>query len=87
MTTEALAAIELGATYRDTVTGFEGVATGKVEYLTGCEQAYLEGSREGGKDASTAWADVDRIELLEQKPKLEIAQTAAGGGERPHPRP
>lgn len=87
MTTEAFEQIRLGASYRDTVTGFEGIATGRVEYLTGCEQVYLEGSREGGKDASTCWADIDRVEFLEQKPELELAHTAAGGGERPHPRP
>lgn len=86
MTTEAFAQIELGGRYRDTVTGFEGVATGRVEYLTGCEQVYLEGSREGGKDASTCWADIDRVELMAE-PRLELARTAEGGGNRPNPRP
>ncbi len=28
--------IELGRTYKDRITGFKGVATGFVEYLTGC---------------------------------------------------
>lgn len=86
MTTEALAAIELGGTYRDRVTGFEGTCTARCEYLTGCEQILIEGDRTGGKDASSAWIDVDRAELVTVN-RLELANTANGGGERPHPRP
>lgn len=36
-------AIELGKTYTDEHTGFKGVATARVEYLTGCVQILLEG--------------------------------------------
>ena len=29
--------MKLGATYRDEITGFEGIATGVVKYITGCD--------------------------------------------------
>lgn len=32
---------ELGRKYKDKITGFEGVATGYVRYLTGCNQVLL----------------------------------------------
>lgn len=29
---------ELGATLKDKITGFEGIATGVASYITGCDQ-------------------------------------------------
>lgn len=39
--------IQLGEKYRDTVTGFEGTAIGRHQYLHGCERITLQ-SLEGG---------------------------------------
>lgn len=33
--------IQLGHSYRDKITGFAGVATGYVRYITGCNQALI----------------------------------------------
>ncbi len=34
--------IILGATYRDRLTGFEGIAIGRYEYLTGCTRVCIQ---------------------------------------------
>ena len=40
--------IQLGEQYRDTVTGFEGTAVGRHQYLHGCERITLQAMTEGG---------------------------------------
>lgn len=60
--------IEFGKKYKDKITGFEGVATGKAEYISGCNQALLAptvGSDGALKDSQ--WLDVQRLEELPGK--------------------
>lgn len=47
-------AITLGETYTDKLTGFTGVATARVVYLTGCVQVMLEGPVHESTGKSTA---------------------------------
>lgn len=56
--------IDLGNTYTDKVTGFSGVAIGRVEYLTGCNQVLLAPpiARDGALRDS-AWFDEQRLEV------------------------
>lgn len=55
--------IELGATYRDAITGFTGVAVGYVEYLTGCNQALLVPKTcDPSKRPESEWFDVQRLD-------------------------
>lgn len=53
--------IELGATYKDKVTGFTGVATGYVKYLTGCNQALI--CPKAGK-GEPQWLDDSRLDRV-----------------------
>lgn len=56
----------LGKTYRCKITGFTGVATGRCEYLTGCNQILLlpkVGADGAAKDGS--WIDEQRLECLD----------------------
>ena len=54
--------IKLGATYADKITGFKGVATGYVKYLTGCNQVLLVPKcDEKGAKVSAEWFDVQRV--------------------------
>lgn len=56
----------LGGTYKDKITGFQGVATGYVEYLTGCSQALLIPTVDDkGQVRDGVWFDVQRLERLE----------------------
>ena len=52
----------LGRTMRDRVTGFTGVATGVVFYLTGCNQVLLTPPvGEDGKARDAGWYDQQRL--------------------------
>lgn len=51
--------LELGQTYRDEITGFEGVCTGVTIYLNGCIQALLEPKDK--PDAKHKWIDEQRL--------------------------
>lgn len=58
--------IELGATMRDRITGFQGVVTGRVNYLTGCNQALIAPPL--GPDGSircAEWFDDQRLERVD----------------------
>ena len=49
---------------KDIITGFEGIITGKVDYITGCSQ-YLIAPISVNNDAKeNRWIDVDRVEIL-----------------------
>ena len=52
----------LGTTVRDRITGFTGIVTGYVEYLTGCNQALVVPPMQDGKLPSSEWFDVQRLE-------------------------
>jgi len=58
---------ELGRTYRDRITGFEGVNIGQTEYLTGCNQVLLQpkGSGDSAKRPEAEWFDIQRLEDVE----------------------
>jgi hypothetical protein len=54
-----------GQTLRDVVTGFVGVATGRVEYLTGCTQFLLNPKVDDKNTPGEGrWFDEDRLEVL-----------------------
>lgn len=58
----------LGNHYRDKITGFTGVATGRVEYITGCNQVLLAPA--AGKDGtlrSAEWFDEQRLDIVARK--------------------
>lgn len=52
----------LGLTVKDRITGFTGVVTGYVEYLTGCNQCLLVPPMHEGKRMEAEWFDVQRLE-------------------------
>lgn len=58
--------ILLGATVRDVVTGFQGIATGRFEYLNGCIRYMVEcpPKEAGGKPEELVF-DEERIEQVE----------------------
>ena len=60
--------IALGSIVRDTITGFAGVATGRTEWLHGCERYCIEPQElREGKPIEAQWFDVDRLEVLVDK--------------------
>lgn len=58
--------IELGKQYQDKITGFEGVVTGFVQYISGCNQALL--APKVGSDGAlrdSQWLDIQRLTPLD----------------------
>lgn len=62
----------LGWTYRDIITGFTGVATAGISYLTGCDQVSLQPLPQADKPNDLPegkWFDVTRCERVEDVPR------------------
>lgn len=58
----------LGDKVREDITGFVGVVTGVVHYISGCDQALLQPPiKEDGSYQSAHWIDIDRLRLVEAK--------------------
>ena len=64
--------ITLGQRYRDAISGFEGVATARYEYLYGCIRICLEGEAKDGKTT----------ELVFDEQRLTGTPKATSGGPR-----
>ena len=59
--------MKLGIKVTDKVTGFTGVVTGFVEYLSGCNQALVQPTVDKeGKLMESHWFDVQRLEQVGQ---------------------
>jgi len=55
--------IQLGNTYKDKITGFAGVATGHVRYISGCNQVLLAPPVDAdGKLRDSQWFDEQRLD-------------------------
>lgn len=65
----------LGHRYRDTVTGYEGVATGCYHYLHGCTRVGLQILDRDGNPANNTF-DFPSLVLVEGAPRVQPA--AAG---------
>lgn len=65
--------IKLGGLVKDSITGYEGIATAKCEYLTGCIQFQVQSKRldKDGKTIEAEWFDQSRLDptcTSEEKP-------------------
>ena len=77
--------IKLGDKVRDTITGFEGIATAHARYLTGCEQFIVQPRCvKTNKKLDTknypkgVWLDIDRLEVVKEGAALVAVETAGG---------
>lgn len=79
--------IELGKLGRDKVTHFEGIITGRAQYLTGCDQYTLVPQVKDGKLESAQWFDEGRIEIIGAGISAsDVAGPKPGGPQRDAPR-
>jgi hypothetical protein len=77
----------LGRTYKDKISGFQGVATGHVEYITGCNQTLLQPkSIDGGKPADSCWFDDQRVDLVEEESRIVLDNGKTPGFDREAPK-
>jgi hypothetical protein len=74
--------IELGWRVRDTITGFEGIATGFGKFLNGCERIGVTPEKlKDGKVLDTEYFDVQQLVVVDKKPKgvPRMPKTLPGG--------
>lgn len=55
----------LGATVKDTVTGFCGTLTGYCTYLSGFDRVLVEAKSTDGKPGESEWFDVGRVVVID----------------------
>jgi hypothetical protein len=71
--------LQLGSTVKDRITGFRGIVTGYVTYISGCNQCLVvppvdkEGKKRDGE-----WIDEQRLEV--QRAKIIRLDNHAGTG-------
>lgn len=63
--------IALGQQYKDSITGFKGIAVSRIEYITGCIQYELQphGVQKDGTTKAAKWFDECRITCDGKGPK------------------
>ena len=81
--------IKLGVLAKDKITGFEGIITAKIEYLTGCDQYCLSPKIDkDGKIPEGAYFDGARLEFVSSGIMPEEVQSnkEKGGPNRDAPK-
>jgi len=77
----------LGKTVKDIVTDFVGIATAKIEYLTGCNQYEVKPKVDkDGKYQDSKWFDENHIAVVDEgvrKQMLESIKDKELGGPTP----
>lgn len=74
-----------GKPARDKVTGFQGVITARIEYLTGCAQYGIAPPAKDGKVENTQYFDETRVEILAGASVMETPTENPGGPSRDCP--
>lgn len=69
----------LGKKYRDAVSGWEGVATAKYEFMNGCTRICLAASKDG--EPKEYVFDIEQIQPVEAPP-VERSRPSPTGGPR-----
>jgi hypothetical protein len=68
----------LGQEAKDAITGFKGIITGRIEYISGCLQyAISPPVKEDGSKRDGEWFDEERLEIV--GPGVTLASRLGGG--------
>lgn len=77
----------LGKTVQDKITGFRGVVTGYVEYISGCNQVLIAPkTSESGDFIASQWVDVQRVVVDESVVPIILDNGNTPGSDRAAPR-
>lgn len=72
--------INLGDKVKDVVTGFEGVAVAKIEYLNGCRRYEIKPDKlKDGKTIDSEWIDIQQLKVVEENIFSKQKNTGSGG--------
>lgn len=76
----------IGLTGVDQITGFRGLITGEVTYISGCNQVLLTPkAKQDGELVGAQWLDEQRIVIDDQQPPVILHNGATPGADRPAP--
>lgn len=75
--------IKLGSKVKDLVTGFEGIVTGRCEYINGCIQFCVRPKSKGGSMPDGQWIDWQQLKVLGEG--ISVSAKAATGGPQSSP--
>lgn len=75
----------LGITFRDKISGFQGVATAHCKYITGCNQTLLAPKSSDGKAVESCWFDDQRLEEVKGVPRIVLDNGGTPGCDIPAP--
>lgn len=79
--------IELGQEVKDEITGFQGIVTGEVSYITGCTQFLVQPrATTPDKKPDSEWFDHERLNVVGQGIGDPQTQYTPGGPDSPAPR-
>lgn len=79
--------LTLGNRYSDPISGWEGTATARYEYLNGCVRVELSGADKDGKPDAYVF-DVQQLVAVDQPSAATVERRESGGPQsnRPVPR-
>lgn len=77
--------IELGKKYKDTVSGWEGIATLRLEFLNGCIRYELSGKDKDGAPQGHVFDEEQLLLVEDELAPLVVATPTRTGGDRPTP--
>ncbi len=79
--------IKLGSKVKDKVTGFQGIATARIEFLNGCIQIDVVPRAKKGAEKAPEGTYIDESQLEEIKDKkVNVKKKNVGGGFRNYPK-
>lgn len=80
--------IQLGSTVRCKITGFEGIAIGRTEWIYGCTRISVQARQmQDGKPIDPQTFDEQQMEVIEvNPPAISPDSSATSGGPRDIPR-
>jgi hypothetical protein len=80
----ACQSFELGKRYTDKVSGFSGIATGFVQYITGCNRVLLQPKTKNGEYKEALWFDAQRLKT-EQGESISLDNSKNPGFDKQAP--
>jgi hypothetical protein len=70
----------LGKKVKDIVSGFEGVAVSKIEYMNGCTQYNIQPKcKDDNTMIKAEWFDAEQVELVSNKTIVKKKKKPTGG--------
>ena len=73
--------VKLGSRVKDAITGFEGIAVGRADYLYGCARISIQtATLKDGKPIDMEWFDEQRVEVLAEMPVTVSKDSSATSG-------